>query len=302
VGPRGTHHVTYTIVPQARGRYGIGPLAIDRTDAFGLTRRRVVLEGRDELLVTPEVEDLRAPSEVASVTNIGSARSRQLLRSGEEYYTMRGYQEGDDLRRIHWPSVARTGELMIRQDEATRRASGLIYLDSRESMLGPARGPAFERAVSCAASVGALFARNGFLLRLGADEIPLGPVTEEGFFDALTGLTHGRSRTLARVTTALRRAGSPDTVLVFVGAPPPPQELVPLVRAGGAFGPRLAILIHPLEPASAPPDRRASLESRATQAHLTLVRAGWDCLVLSPSMRLRERWHTPRAQRPASSA
>jgi uncharacterized protein (DUF58 family) len=302
VGPRGTHHVTYTIVPQTRGRYGIGPLAIDRTDAFGLTRRRVLLEGRDELLVTPEVEDLRVPSEAASMTNIGSARSRQLLRSGEEYYTMRGYQEGDDLRRIHWPSVARTGALMIRQDEASRRAGGLIYLDSRESMLGPARGPAFERAVSCAASVGALFARNGFLLQLGADEIPIGPVTEEGFLDALTGLNHGRGRTLARATTALRRAGSPDTSLVFVGAPPPPQELVPLVRAGAAFGPRLAILVHPLEVGTAPPERRASLESRATQAHLTLVRAGWDCLVLSPSMRLRERWHTPRAQRRASSA
>ena len=34
VGPRGTHHVSYTIVPQARGRYAIGPLSIDRTDAF----------------------------------------------------------------------------------------------------------------------------------------------------------------------------------------------------------------------------------------------------------------------------
>ena len=88
-------------------------MAVDRTDAFGLTRRRVLLDGRDELLVTPEVEDLRAPAESTSVTNIGSARARQLLRSGEEYYTMRGYEEGDDLRRIHWPSVARTGTLMI---------------------------------------------------------------------------------------------------------------------------------------------------------------------------------------------
>jgi uncharacterized protein (DUF58 family) len=302
VAPRGTHHVSYSIVPQARGRYAIGPLAIDRTDAFGLTRRRLVLDGREELLVTPEVEDLRAPAESASVTNIGSARSRQLLRSGEEYFTMRGYQEGDDLRRIHWPSVARTGELMIRQDEASRRASGLIYLDSRESMLGPARGAPFERAVSCAASVGALFARNGFSLQLGADETPIGPVTEEAFLDILTGLHHGRGRTLGRVMTSLRLAGSGDTSLVFIGAPLPPQELPPLVRAGGAFGPKLAILIHPVDPASAPAERGAALRSRATQAHLTLVRAGWDCLVLSPSMRLRERWHTPRAQRPASSA
>jgi uncharacterized protein (DUF58 family) len=302
VGPRGAQHVTYTIVPQARGRYPIGPLSIDRTDAFGLTRRRLVLDGRDELLVTPEIEDLRVAADAASVTSIGSARSRQLLRSGDEYYTMRGYQEGDDLRRIHWPSVARTGELMIRQDEASRRASGLIYLDSREAMLGPARGAAFERAVSCAASVGALFARNGFSLRVGADEVPIAPVAEDAFLDLLTGLSHGRSRTLARVTTALRMAGSADTSLVFVGAPLPPQELPALIRAGSAFGPKLAILIHPMDPASAPPERRAAIHSRASQAHQTLLRAGWDCLILSPSTRLRERWHIPRTQRPAFSA
>jgi hypothetical protein len=74
------------------------------------------------------------------------------------------------------------------------------------------------------------------------------------------------------------------------------------VRAGGSFGPKLAVLVHPRDPDTEPDARRTQLTSRATQAHLTLVRAGWDCLILSPSMRLRERWHTPRAQRPASSA
>ena len=48
---------------------------------------------------------------------------------------MRQYHEGDDLRRIHWPSVARTGELMIRQDESSQRANGLVFLDSREGTL-----------------------------------------------------------------------------------------------------------------------------------------------------------------------
>jgi len=302
VGPRGTQRVSYSIVPQARGRYGIGPLTVDRSDAFGLTRRRIVLEEREELLVTPEIEDLRAPAESGSASNIGSARARQLLRTGEEYYTMRGYQEGDDLRRIHWPSVARTGALMIRQDEASRRAGGLIYLDSRESLLGPARGPAFERAVSCAASVGALFARNGFSMRMGADETSIQPVTEEGFLDLLSGMTHGRGRAIARSLTALRLAGGGDTSLVFIGAPLPPQELPQLVRAGGSYGPKLAIFVHPLEPAAAPANRRTQMESRATQARLTLLRAGWDCIVLSPAMRLRERWHTPREHQPASNA
>ena len=83
---------------------------------------------------------------------------------------MRQYQEGDDLRRIHWPSVAHTGELMIRQDESSRRSSGLVFLDSRESALGQIHGPAFERAVSVAASLGVLLARGGFSLRLSTAE------------------------------------------------------------------------------------------------------------------------------------
>jgi uncharacterized protein (DUF58 family) len=301
VGGRGVQRVSYTVLPQLRGHFGIGPLTVDRTDAFGLSRRRVVVEGRDELIVTPEVEDLRAPADAASATSVGNARSRQLLRSGEEYYTMRAFEEGDDLRRIHWPSVARTGTLMIRQDEASRRAGGLLYLDTRESMLGPAGSPAFERAVSCAASVGALFARNGYALALGADELPVRTVSEERFLDELSGLAHGRSRSLARTLTELRLAGGADTSLVFIGAPLAPTELPPLVRAGAAFGPKLAVLVHPIEPDEAPSNRRTQLESRATQSQLTLLRGGWDVVLLSPSVRLKERWHTPRARLSVSS-
>jgi hypothetical protein len=191
---------------------------------------------------------------------------------------------------------------MIRQDEASRRAGGLLYLDSREALLGPAGSPSFERAVSCTASVGALFARNGYALSLGADESPIQTVTEERFLDLLSGLVHGRSRSLARTLTQLRHAGGGDVSLVFVGAPLPPQELSPLVRAGGAFGPKLAVLVHPMNPEDAPANRRTQLESRATQSQLTLARAGWDVLLLSPATRLRERWHTPRARRSVSSA
>ena len=90
---------------------------------------------------------------------------------------MRSYQEGDDLRRIHWPSVARTGELMIRQNETSKRANGLVFLDNREAALGRSHATAFERAVSCAASVGVLLARNGFGLRFGTADTPAIPMS-----------------------------------------------------------------------------------------------------------------------------
>jgi uncharacterized protein (DUF58 family) len=292
-GRRG-QRVTYPVLPQGRGRYQIGPLSVDVTDPFGLTRHRTRLADRDELLVTPEIEDLTHPPDAASGPMIGSSRSRQLLRTGEDFFTMRGYQDGDDLRRIHWPSVARTGELMIRQNEATKRATGFIFVDNREGVLGRTQTPAFERAVSCAASVGALLIRNGFAIRLATSDTAAAALTEDRFMDALATLAHTSGRSIASSVKHLRAGASPDTTLIVVGAPPAPQELPVLLRAGSGFGPKLAILIHPIDPATASPAHGAQLEGRATQARLAFTRAGWDCLVLSPSMRLNERWHIQR--------
>ena len=299
---RGRRDVSYGLLPQARGLYRIGPLTVDATDAFGVTRRRLRLEGYDELVVTPEVEDLRTPPDAATGRGIGAARARQLLRSGDDYFTMRAYQEGDDLRRIHWPSVARTGELMIRQDEASRRARGLLFLDNRETALGREHTPSFERAVSAVASVGTLLAQAGFALTVATSERRPAAYDGETFLDALAATGATRIASLATSLTALRGSASADTSLVFVGAPPASQELPTLVRAAAGFGPRLAILVHPVDPASAPPSRREQLHARATHASLTLARGGWDCLVLSPTMRLVERWHRPREHPLAFSA
>ena len=296
IRPGGREHASYSLVPQARGRYVIGPLVVDASDPFALTRLRLEFDERDELLVSPEIEDLGAAPDPSSGPSFGASRARQLFRTGEEYYTMRPYQEGDDLRRIHWPSVARTGELMIRQDESTRRASGLVFLDTRAAALGRTHAPAFERAVSVAASIGILLGRRGFVLRLGTTELPAAALSEDRFLDALTGISHAEARSLGPALAHLRAGSSPDTSLVFVSAPPVPQELAALIRAGAGFGQKLGVLVYPNDPDRLPPERQAQLEGRATQARLSLTRAGWDVIVLPPSMRLVERWHSPLAR------
>ena len=294
IPPRGSQRVSYTVLPQTRGRYRLGPLSVDITDPFALTRQRLEFDERDELLVTPEIEDLLGGSDGAVGQSFGASRARQLFRTGEEYYTMRGYQEGDDLRRIHWPSVARTGALMIRQDESAKRANGLVFVDTRAQALGQSHSQAFERAVSVGATLGVMMARRGFSLRLGTAEAPAAAVTEDRFLDALAGITHAQARSIGPALSHLRAAASAETTLVFVSSPPAPGELTTLIRSGAGFGPKLAVLIYPVEPSSLPPERRAQLEGRATQAVLALTRAGWDAIVLPPSMKLKERWHVPR--------
>lgn len=297
---RSGQRVGYTVLPQARGRYRLGPLTVDVTDPYGLTRQRLEFDDGDEVLVTPEIEDLSAMPDPASGPSFGASRARQLLRVGDEYHTMRQYQQGDDLRRVHWPSVARTGQLMIRQDEATRRANGLILLDQRQSAIGQVRGAAFERAVSVTASVGVLLSRAGFQLRLATADLAPAPVTEERFLDTLAGIGHAQARTIAPALAHLRGAASADTSLVYVSAPPAPTELAALLRAGSGFGPKLAILVDPVDPTTLPPERRAQLEGRTTQARLALVRAGWDCVTMPPTARLIERWHAPKDRALAS--
>ncbi|MGH2630543.1 MAG: DUF58 domain-containing protein [Actinomycetota bacterium] len=289
-----TRRVSYTVVPQVRGRYRFGPLTVDVSDPFALTRQRLEFDEHDDLLVTPEIEDLFTAPENGLGQGWGASRARQLFRTGEEYYTMRQYQEGDDLRRIHWPSVARTGDLMIRQDESSRRASGLVFLDNRGHALGQSHTPAFERAVSVAATFGVLLGQRGFSLRLSTTETPPATLSEERFLDALSGISHAQVRSIGPSLAHLRAGASADASLVFVSAPPAPGELASLIRAGAGFGPRLAVLVHPVDPQSLPPGRAAQLEGRATQAHMAFARAGWDCIVLTPSTRLKDRWHAPK--------
>jgi uncharacterized protein (DUF58 family) len=291
---RSTQRVTYTVLPQARGHYQLGPLSVDLADPFALTRQRLEFDERDELLVTPEIEDLSAAPDEAMGPSFGAMRTRQLFRSGEEYHALREYQQGDDLRRLHWASVARTGQLMIRQDESSRRASGLVFLDTRSATLGQIRSAPFERGVSVAATLGMLLVTNGFQLRLATADAPPAPVTEDRFMDVLAGVGHSGARSIGPSLAHLRAGASAETSLVFVSGPPSATELPSLIRSAAGFGPKLAVLIYPVDPASLPPERQGTLEGAATQARLALTRAGWDCIVLPPSMRLKERWHAPR--------
>ena len=291
---RGTLQASYTVLPQVRGRYRIGPLAVDVTDAFALTRLQMEFDEHEDLLVTPEIEDLERSPDPSAGMSFGSSRARQLFRTGEEYYTMRQYQEGDDLRRLHWASVARTGQLMIRQDESTRRASGLVFLDNRAAAVGQTHTAPFERAVSVAATLGVLLTRKGFVLRVSTADVPPTPVTEDRFLDTLAALGHSASRTAGPALTNLRAGAAADTSLVLVGGIPAPGEVTSTIRAASGYGPKLAVLIYPVDPQRLTAERLAELEGRATQARLALTRAGWDCILLPPSMRLNDRWHAPK--------
>jgi uncharacterized protein (DUF58 family) len=147
--------VAYHVQPRMRGRHRIGPLEVTHTDPFGAVRRRQQVPGESTLLVYPSYEDVSVlPS---AVQRLGIVRHSPLVGQGDEFYALRAYEEGDDMRKIHWPSSLRTGELVIRQEELLAEPRALIVLDTSASKhRGEGPEASLEAAVSACASLGVL--------------------------------------------------------------------------------------------------------------------------------------------------
>jgi uncharacterized protein (DUF58 family) len=301
IPPRGRQTVSYTVGCRTRGRYFIGPLVAHVSDPFDLSRRRIEFPGRQELVVYPEVEDLRSPRDLIGGVGSGESTARQLFRTGDEFYTMRHYEIGDDLRRIHWRSTARTGELMIRQDEAARRAMAVLFLDTRVRSLG-GRAEAFERGVSAAASVGALYIQAGFGVRLATPDLLPHAVTREEFLEILAVVSATRTRLLTPALLRLRGQAVAGATLIVVTHLLLPEEIPALTGATSGYGPRVAILVYPQDPDDLPADRRAEIQAWAHAARTSLARAGWDVVLLSPRRRLADIWQLRATNAPRTAA
>jgi uncharacterized protein (DUF58 family) len=299
IPPRGKQTVSYSVRCRSRGRYRIGPLTAYVTDPFGMARTTISFSEQDDLIVYPEVEELEPPRSASAGGGPGSSRARHLLRSGEEFYTMRQYEVGDDLRRIHWPSVAKTGELMIRQLEAARRAAATVFLDTRARIL-PSGDP-FERAVSAAASIAAVYTRAGYALRFSTPDLVPVPMSMDEVLETLALVEHSDARMLSPALMRLRDAAGAYAALALVTHVPEPAELPALIRGAAGYGPKLAVLVEPRDSSRLDPEAWEEAERRKSAAHLSLVRAGWNVLVVGPTTRLRDVWHL-REKRPARTA
>ncbi|HXY92350.1 MAG TPA: DUF58 domain-containing protein [Acidimicrobiia bacterium] len=153
LAPGATARAAYRVPTRRRGRYRVGPLAVSVSDPFGLARRLLPGIPDHEVLVRPHVHDIVAPvavgSRLAGESDLPAPRA-MASDLGDEFLTLREYEVGDDLRRVHWRSTARTGDLMIRQNEARWRSRAAVVLDVHPDGHDAA---SFEVAVEATASI-----------------------------------------------------------------------------------------------------------------------------------------------------
>ncbi len=141
--------VEFTAV--SRAVLPIGPLSIRKGDPFGLVRHEKKLVDQIDVFIHPQTVMLNTLN-AGIPQDLESQPSGEIVDDDLDFYGLREYEPGDDVRNVHWLSSAKTGALMIRQYEATRRTDTALtisvnpddYLSSDE----------FELAVSVHASIG----------------------------------------------------------------------------------------------------------------------------------------------------
>jgi uncharacterized protein (DUF58 family) len=140
----------YVLESVPRGRYALEHATARVQDPFGLEQASVPLADQGALLVLPRIVELDLLFS-ESGTRADNGR-RLLLRrpSGFDVHSVREYEEGESLRKVHWKSTARRGQLMVKelQDEPRDEVAILLDADARS-----VAGDSFDAQVRAAGSL-----------------------------------------------------------------------------------------------------------------------------------------------------
>jgi uncharacterized protein (DUF58 family) len=210
IEPGGHREFSYTLRSDTRGKFPIGPLKVRVADTFGLVEITRSFSSTNTLVVTPKIIALPRAAGPSSWLGEGDGGMRTISATGEDDAAPRAYQDGDGLRRVHWRSTARYGELMVRREEHQWRNSASVFLDTRRhAHSGSGPSATFEFAVSAAASIGAHLTEEGFRARLITDDGEIAPrgTFSDTLLDMLAVIKSSGNTALRQGTGELARAG-----------------------------------------------------------------------------------------------
>ncbi|MFJ9738122.1 DUF58 domain-containing protein [Streptomyces sp. NPDC101166] len=303
VEPGGRREVSYRVRSDLRGRYPLGPLQLRLNDPFGMCELTRSFSTFDTLTVVPRVEALPAVRLSGEAKGYGDGRQRSLALAGEDDVIPREYRYGDDLRRVHWRSTARYGELMVRREEQPQRSRCTVLLDTRGAAFrGAGPDSSFEWAVSGCASVLVHMLERGFSVRLLTDTGASVPGEgADGFagasqesadaaglmMDTLAVVDHSDGTGLSRAYDVLR-GGNEGLLVAFFGELDEEQAAVAgkmRQRSGGAVAFLLDDDTWGREPNEAPETMNR------TKERLRMLReAGWTAVSVPRGASLTELW------------
>jgi uncharacterized protein (DUF58 family) len=200
--------VDYPVPTSRRGIVPVGPLRIVRGDPLGLVTVARAYGDLTTVWVHPRIHVLRAVP--AGLARSLDGRIDKVPHGTITFDSLREYVVGDELRRVHWRSSAKVGQLMVREQLDTSEPTIVVLLDDRAAAHPDTES--FESACEAAASVVTAAVREDLPVLL---HLVSGPATGP-FLDVLTEASLGPGD-LTQQVRHLRAQRLGDTLVFLTG-------------------------------------------------------------------------------------
>ncbi|WP_117208312.1 DUF58 domain-containing protein [Allorhizocola rhizosphaerae] len=299
LGAQQASSVAYTVRAELRGRYEVGPLTLRMTDPFGLCEMTRAFPSSDRLTVIPQVTPLPMVRLAGEYVGTGDSRARSVAVHGEDDAATREYRQGDDLRRVHWRSTARVGELMVRREEQPWESRATVVLDTR-SYGHRGEGPtgSFEWAVSAVASISVHLRQSGYKMRLVTDvgaDIEANEIGGDGLLlDHLAEVKSTARGDISTLVDQVRRRSDGGLVIAVLGLLTEAEaRLLANLRTNGTTCIGFAMDTHSWLNLPAP--ARAEADKEHAASALALLQNGWRVVPVKHGDQLPTLW--PKAAR-----
>ncbi|HEY8924222.1 MAG TPA: DUF58 domain-containing protein [Polyangia bacterium] len=170
-----TQETAYRHVAPRRGRLRLSGFRVSTRFPFGLIHKSKDVAAPTDLLVYPALCPVPLDLLRGFTSHHGRGYHKWRSRRGE-FFGLREFRQGDDPRDIHWRTSARRGGAFVRETEDDEGQEVKLVLDNGTPTPGvepaqagdssPSSAPAFERAVSLAASVACELLNRGYRVGL----------------------------------------------------------------------------------------------------------------------------------------
>lgn len=242
LAPGDTVEELFAIPTLRRGVVKVGPVSVVRGDPLGLFERAHRSEDPVDLFVHPKTVLFDGQS-LGFLRDLEGLPAADLSRDDVSFHALNEYQPGDDLRHVHWRSTARTGVMMVRQYEETRRSHFVIGL-SRSS--GDYQTDAdFELGISIAGSIGLRALRDSQRVDARVQGRELRSGTGKQLLDSLAALEESKPRdgSISELSGVIAATMPLASVVVLVCGSRVSGENLRLACARLPFGARVIAIV-----------------------------------------------------------
>jgi uncharacterized protein (DUF58 family) len=248
LGREAAHDELFVVPTDRRAVIVVGPPAAVRTDPLGLMRRDAVEQKVTELFVHPKIAVLETLG-AGLQRDLEGQPTKDLSTSDLAFHALRDYVAGDDRRYVHWRSTAKTGRLLVRQFQDTRRSRLTLIVDG--AIASYAGEDEFELAMSVAGSIGVRAARDQLNVSLAAASHAASDASTWRILDTLArGELAERGQDLATLTARAARIATDTSVLMLITGS---LVALPALRSAAVFfGPDVKVIALRVDAATVP--------------------------------------------------